>query len=89
MQQIASMLHVTAGGFSMASQISNRVQKHRDGLRAQGLRPVQIWVPDTRREGFDALCALQAHLAATSEDEDKDLVRDMDLAERDIDGWHA
>ena len=73
----------------MAFQTSNLMQKRRDGLRAQGRRPVEIWVPNTRREGFDALCALQAHLAATSEDEDKDLVRDMDLAERDIDGWHA
>ena len=73
----------------MAFQTSNLMQKRRDGLRAQGRRPVEIWVPDTRREGFDALCALQAHLAATFEVEDKDLVRDMDLAERDIDGWHA
>ena len=73
----------------MAFQTSNLMQKSRDGLRAQVRHPVEIWVPDTRREGFDALCALQAHLAATSEVEDKDLVRDMDLAERDIDGWHA
>jgi hypothetical protein len=29
-----------------------RVRKHRDSLRAQGLRPVQIWVPDTRRPQF-------------------------------------
>ena len=89
MQQIATMLHVTSRGFAMASQISNRVQKHRDGLRAQGLRPVQIWVPDTRRAGFDDLCAQQAKLVATSEAADKDLVRDIDLAVRDIDGWHA
>ncbi|MEY4340732.1 MAG: hypothetical protein RL541_236 [Pseudomonadota bacterium] len=73
----------------MAFQTSNLMQKRRDGLRAQGRRPVEIWVPNTRREGFDALCALQAHLAATSEFKDKDLVRDMDLAERDIEGWHA
>lgn len=29
-----------------------RVRKHREALRAQGLRPIQIWVPDTRRPGF-------------------------------------
>jgi hypothetical protein len=46
-------------------------------------------VPDTRRDGFDALCAQQARLVATSEAADKDLVRDIDLAVRDIDGWHA
>ena len=25
-----------------------KVQEHRDRLRAQGLRPIQIWVPDVR-----------------------------------------
>ena len=73
----------------MAFQTSNLMQKRRDGLRAQGRRPVEIWVPDTRRDGFDALCAQQARLVATSEATDKDLVRDIDLALRDIDGWHA
>lgn len=29
-----------------------RVRKHRAVLRARGLRPVQIWVPDTRRPQF-------------------------------------
>ena len=81
------MLRVTKWGFPMASQISNRVQKHRDGLRAQGLRPVQIWVPDTRLEGFEALCAKQAQLVANVEGGDTDLVRDIYIAVRDIDGW--
>ena len=30
----------------------DRVRSHRDRLRAQGLRPIQIWVPDTRSEAF-------------------------------------
>jgi hypothetical protein len=29
-----------------------RVRKHRESLRAHGLRPVQIWIPDTRRPQF-------------------------------------
>ena len=29
-----------------------RVKRHRDALREAGFRPVQIWVPDTRQEGF-------------------------------------
>ena len=87
MQLITTMLHVTRRGFPMASQISNRVQKHRDGLRAQGLRPVQIWVPDTRREGFEALCAKQAQLVANLDVADANLARDLNLAVRDIDGW--
>ncbi len=39
-----------------------RVQAHRERLRAQGLRPVQIWVPDVRSEEF----VRQAHLQSTA-----------------------
>ncbi len=31
---------------------SDKVSRHRARLRKQGLRPVQIWVPDTRTPGF-------------------------------------
>ena len=40
----------------MRTSIAERVHKHRTGLRAAGLRPVQIWVPDTRRSGFAEEC---------------------------------
>ena len=29
-----------------------KVAAHRQRLRAQGLRPIQIWVPDVRAPGF-------------------------------------
>ncbi len=29
-----------------------RTTRHRDSLRRKGLRPVQLWVPDTRAPGF-------------------------------------
>jgi Protein of unknown function (DUF3018) len=29
-----------------------KVQQHRDRLRSQGLRPIQIWVPDVRAPAF-------------------------------------
>ncbi len=32
---------------------------YRERLRRQGLRPVQIWVPDTEAEGFAATLATQ------------------------------
>ncbi|PTR05779.1 Protein of unknown function (DUF3018) [Nitrosospira sp. Nsp5] len=44
----------------MRTSISGRVQKHRAGLRACGLRPIQIWVPDTRRPGFAEECRRQS-----------------------------
>jgi len=36
-----------------------RVQRRRDKLRAAGLRPIQIWVPDTRAPGFAEECRRQ------------------------------
>lgn len=41
---------------------AQRVQRRRDKLRAAGLRPIQIWVPDTRAPGFAAECARQCRL---------------------------
>nr|WP_294523446.1 antitoxin MazE family protein [uncultured Rhodopila sp.] len=39
-----------------------RTQRYRDGLRRRGLRPVQIWVPDTRAPGFAAEIQRQCEL---------------------------
>lgn len=33
---------------------------YRERLRTRGLRPLQIWVPDTRVRGFAAECRRQA-----------------------------
>ena len=41
-----------------------KVQAHRDRLRAQGLRPIQIWVPDTRSPRFAAQASRQSRLVA-------------------------
>jgi len=41
---------------------SERVRKHRNALRAAGLRPVEIWVPDTSRPGFAEECRRQCLL---------------------------
>jgi hypothetical protein len=54
---------------AMTSDVSHRVQKHRAGLRASGLRPVQIWVPDTRRPGFAEECRRQSRLLRADPDE--------------------
>lgn len=43
--------------------------RYRRRLRRKGLRPVQIWVPDTRATGFSAECRRQARLAARSAEE--------------------
>ncbi|MBI4213677.1 MAG: antitoxin MazE family protein [Chloroflexi bacterium] len=35
-------------------QSRDKVRAHRDRLRQQGLRPIQIWVPDVRSPAFAA-----------------------------------
>ena len=52
--------------------ISARVQKHREALRAAGLRPIQIWVPDTRAPGFAEEVRRQCRLIANSPHEADD-----------------
>ena len=58
----------------MPTPVSHRVRKRRDALRAAGLRPVQIWVPDTRRPGFAAELMLKdlrlSQMAAAGADAD-------------------
>jgi hypothetical protein len=43
-----------------------KVEAYRARLRAQGLRPVQIWVPDTRSSAFAAEAHRQSRAVATS-----------------------
>lgn len=49
------------------SNVSARVRNYRDRLRAQGLRPVQFWVPDVRSPEFVAEAHRQAVAVASSD----------------------
>lgn len=68
----------------MSTPVSQRVRKRRDALRAAGLRPVQIWVPDTRRPDFADECRRQARLVAANDAADRDLEGFLDAALTDI-----
>lgn len=57
----------------MSMTSADRVEKRRAALRAQGLRPVQIWVPDTRAPGFDEEARRQSRLVAEAEALDPDI----------------
>lgn len=73
----------------MAADVNQRVQTHRTKLRQAGLRPVQIWVPDTRRPGFAKACRLQCLAAARADARDAATRRFMDAALTDLEGWTA
>lgn len=49
-----------------------KVQAHRQRLRAQGLRPIQIWVPDVRAPSFRSEAHRQSRAVAASKAARKD-----------------
>jgi hypothetical protein len=54
---------------SMANRPSgsrDKVRAHRERLRKQGLRPIQIWVPDVRSSAFKAEAHKQSLAVASS-----------------------
>ena len=50
----------------------DKVQKHRDRLRAHGMRLIQIWVPDVRSRSFILAARRQSRLVAASPFEAED-----------------
>ena len=70
----------------MAIPVAVRVQKRRAALRLAGLRPVQIWVPDTRRPDFAKECKRQSRLASQSDTTDVEMLDFMDAALSDMGG---
>jgi hypothetical protein len=54
-----------------ARRAANRrkVREHRQRLRAQGMRPIQIWVPDVHSPEFAAEARRQSLLANASPEE--------------------
>ena len=43
-----------------------KVREHRERLRSQGLRPIQIWVPDVRAPSFRSEAHRQSVAVAAS-----------------------
>ncbi|MBI1207234.1 MAG: DUF3018 family protein [Azospirillum sp.] len=55
---------MATGSSARSSRI--KVGAHRARLRAQGLRPIQLWVPDVRAPAFRDEAHRQSELAAAS-----------------------
>lgn len=83
-------LHVTNRRCSTTSARKRRsttrekVRRHRTRLREQGLRPVQVWVPDTRAAGFAEDARRQTLIVSASEHAESDqtfvdAINDVDL----------
>ena len=59
-----------------AKSSRDKVRAHRERLRRQGLRPIQIWVPDVRSPEFAVAAREQSRAVANSPHakEDQDFV---------------
>jgi len=60
------------GTATRTSSSRDKVRAHRDRLRRQGLRPIQIWVPDVRSPAFAAEAHRQSLAVANSPQEADD-----------------
>ena len=65
--------------------VSERVGRYRDRLRVRGLRPVQIWVPDTRSPHFAEECRRQSLLIKNDPSDDD--INEWLGKVADTDGW--
>jgi len=63
---------------------AKRVRKHREKMKAAGLKPVTIWVPDVNTPEFKARVAREIELINASADEKAIL---EELSNIEIDGW--
>ena len=63
--------------------VRERVSAYRTRMRAQGLRPVQIWVPDVRSPQF----ATEAHRQSALVAADDSKSDDMEFVEAVSDIW--
>ena len=60
--------------------------RHRERMRAAGLRPVQFWVPDTRTPEFAALVREQCR-SLKGTPEEAEVLRFTEEAAAEIEGW--
>jgi hypothetical protein len=71
--------------FTMAKKdTSERVAKHRAALRAAGLRPIQIWVPDVRSSAFASEAHWQSLAVAESRHEQESQAFIDEISERAV-----
>lgn len=68
----------------MPVPVNQRVQRRRETLRAAEIRPVQIWLLDTRRPGFVDECRRQSKTVALADAAGRDLTSFMDAVFADM-----
>jgi hypothetical protein len=65
---------------------TGKVARHRERMRAAGLRPVQFWVPDTRSPEFAAQVRLQCQ-SLKGDPAEAEVLRFTEEAASHLEGW--
>ena len=65
---------------------TGKVARHRERMRAAGLRPVQFWVPDTRSPEFAAQVRQQCQ-NLNGDPSEADVLRFTEEAATHVAGW--
>jgi hypothetical protein len=66
------------------TESAKRVRKHREKMKAMGLKPVTLWVPDVNSPEFKAQVARD--IAAINASADEKVILE-ELSNIEIDGW--
>ncbi len=69
----------------MSMSIREKVRRHRDKLQKRGLRPVQIWIPDTRSPDLAKELRQQSILASAADS--NELMDALDINMAETEGW--
>lgn len=69
----------------MPMSVSEKVRRHRGKMRQAGLRPLQIWIPDTRRPDLAAELRRQSILASKAGR--SGLMDELDTNMAETEGW--
>jgi hypothetical protein len=69
-----------------ASAVRKSVQRYRERMRQAGFRLVQLWVPDTRAQGFADECRRQSRAAARNKRAESEVMTWIE-AHEDAEGW--
>jgi len=69
----------------MALSGSEKTAKFRERMRAQGLRPIQIWVPDVRSKTLADEVRRQS--LRVSRNDESDLTDELDMSAAQTEDW--
>jgi hypothetical protein len=69
-----------------ASAVRKSVQRYRERMRQAGFRLIQLWVPNTRAQGFAEECRRQSRVAARNKRAESEVMTWTE-AHEDAEGW--